>query len=123
MSARFWIVLGCLSAALAVVLGAFGAHALESALAERNQLANWETAVRYQLIHALALVVFGLFRDSTRGKDLPGWCFLFGSFFFSGSIYCLCFSFAKSVMVPITPLGGILLIVAWISFAIEASRR
>ena len=123
MSARFWIVLGCVSAAVAVVLGAFGAHALEATLAERGQLATWETGVRYQLVHALALVLFGLFKDHRSGKDLSGWCFLSGSFFFSGSLYCLSFGVAKSVMGPITPFGGFLLIVAWISFAVEASRR
>ncbi len=128
MPARLWIAAGALWAALGVVLGAFGAHALQAALEQRGQLANWETGARYQLVHALALVAYGLFREralpeAARRKDLPAWCFLVGSLFFSGSIYGLCFGAAKSALVPLTPLGGALLILGWILFAIEAVRR
>jgi uncharacterized membrane protein YgdD (TMEM256/DUF423 family) len=123
VSGRFWILLGCITAALGVVLGAFAAHALEASLIARGTLASWETAVRYQLVHALALVLFGLFRDRSRGKDLPGWCFLFGSLFFSGSLYVLCFGVLQGVMGPLTPIGGTLLLIGWISFALEAAHR
>ncbi len=123
MNPRLWIVLGCGWAALGVVLGAFGAHALEAALTERGTLDEWDTAVRYQLFHALALIAFGLFSERTRGKDYPALLFLCGSLFFSGSIYALCFEFWTGLMGPITPLGGLLLILGWLGFAREAQRR
>ena len=110
-------------AALGVGLGAFGAHALRERLTQSGQLENWETATHYLLFHALALVAFGLFRERIPGKNLAGWCFLLGTSFFSGSIACLCFRVAPAVMGPLTPLGGILLISGWISFAIAAWRR
>ena|SRR5688572_17458896 len=122
MHGRAWILLGCCWAALGVVLGAFGAHMLKATLAP-EQLANWDTAVRYQLVHALALVAFGLFGERTSGKDYPGILLLLGSLFFSGSIYALCFGFLTKVMGPITPLGGVMMIGGWIGFALEARRR
>lgn len=123
MNPRFWVLLGCVWAALGVVLGAFGAHALEEALTQRQTLDEWDTAVRYQLVHALALVAFGLFGERTRGRDYPAVLFLLGSLFFSGSIYALSFELAKGLMGPLTPLGGLMLILGWLGFAHEAVRR
>lgn len=120
---RPWIALGCLWAALAVGLGAFGAHAWKDALTERGQLANWDTAVRYQLVHALALIVFDLFRERSNAKSSPAWMFFLGSALFSGSIYGLCFGVAKNILGPLTPLGGFLQIGGWIAFAFVASKR
>jgi len=122
VNSRVWILLGCLWAALGVALGAFGAHALEKTLAENGHAAIWETAVRYQLVHALALLAFGLFRERTTGRDFPAALLFFGSVFFSGSLYALSFDFLKSVMGPLTPLGGFLMIVGWLGFAREAVR-
>src|SRR5262245_47769421 len=106
MTPRAWIAIRCLWAASGVGLGAFGAHALKAALEARGQLANWDTAVRYQLVHALAVVVFGVFRERAHGKNLPAALFLLGSVLFSGSIYALCFETWKPLMGPLTPLGG-----------------
>jgi len=122
-NARPWIALGCLSAAVAVALGAFGAHAWKDALTERGQLANWDTAVRYQLVHALALIVFELFRERTNTRTFTAWMFFFGSVAFSGSLYALCFGIGKTLMGPLTPLGGLLLLAGWIAFAVAALRR
>jgi uncharacterized membrane protein YgdD (TMEM256/DUF423 family) len=122
MNPRAWILAGCVWAAIGVVLGAFGAHALKGTLTP-EQLANWDTAVRYQLVHALALIAFGLFGERTSGRDYPGLLLLFGSFFFSGSLYALCLGFLTSVMGPLTPLGGLMMIVGWLGFANEARRR
>ncbi|HEX6886053.1 MAG TPA: DUF423 domain-containing protein [Planctomycetota bacterium] len=122
MNPRAWIFVGCVWAMIGVGLGAFGAHALKGLLTP-EELVNWDTAVRYQLVHALALIAFGLFGERTRGRDYPGALFLFGSFFFSGSLYALCLGFAPRVMGPITPLGGVLMIGAWLGFAREALRR
>jgi uncharacterized membrane protein YgdD (TMEM256/DUF423 family) len=122
MHGRAWILLGCSWAALGVVLGAFGAHLLKSTLAP-EQLVTWDTAVRYQLVHALALIAFGLFSERSSGRDYPGALLLLGSLFFSGSLYALCFEFLKSVMGPLTPLGGLMMILGWLGFAREALRR
>ncbi len=118
-----WIAVGCLWAALGVTLGAFGAHALKETLEVSDQLGNWQTAVRYQMWHALALVLVGLFRQRGGGARFAPWGFLIGSLLFSGSIYCLSLDVARSVMGPITPLGGLLLIVGWVSFALAAFRQ
>jgi uncharacterized membrane protein YgdD (TMEM256/DUF423 family) len=123
MNPRAWILAGCLWAALGVVLGAFGAHLLEERLASSGHADEWDTAVRYQLVHALALVAFGLFGERRSGKDFPGVLLLLGSVLFSGSIYALCFDVAPRVAGPLTPLGGALTILGWLGFAREAARR
>lgn len=123
MNPRIWIFLGCVWAAIGVVLGAFGAHALEETLAASGKLETWETGVRYQLFHALALIAFGVFRERAPGKDFPAPFLFLGSALFSLSIYALCFDFMKGVMGPLTPLGGLLMIVGWLGFAREALRR
>jgi len=122
MNPRAWILAGCSWAAVGVVLGAFGAHLLKGTLSA-EQLVTWETAVRYQLVHAFALIAFGLFGERTSGKDYPGVLLLLGSVFFSGSLYALCFGFPASVMGPLTPLGGMMMIAGWLGFANEARRR
>ena len=122
MHPRVCILLGCIWAALGVGLGAFGAHALKATLDENGHGAIYETAVRYQLVHALALIAFGLFRERTTGKDFPAALLFFGSVFFSGSLYALSFDFLKAVMGPLTPLGGFLMILGWLGFAREAVR-
>jgi uncharacterized membrane protein YgdD (TMEM256/DUF423 family) len=122
MNPRAWVLAGCVWAALGVVLGAFGAHALKGTFSP-EQLASWDTAVRYQVVHALALIAFGLFGERTSGKDYPGILLLLGSLCFSGSIYALCFGFLESVMGPATPLGGLMMVGGWIGFALEARRR
>lgn len=123
MHPRIWIFLGCVWAAIGVGLGAFGAHALKETLTASGKLETWETGVRYQLFHALALIAFGLFRERNPGRDFPAPLLLLGSVFFSGSIYALSFDFMNALMGPITPLGGLLMIVGWLGFAREALRR
>lgn len=120
MHPRAWILAACVWAAIGVACGAFGAHALKETLGE--QLPVWETAVRYQLVHALAVLAFGLFRERSSGRDFPAALLLFGSVFFSGSLYALSLGFLKGLMGPITPLGGLMMIAGWIFFAREAVR-
>jgi len=122
MRAKTWVAIGCLVAGVAVLLGAFGAHALKARF-DAEQLENWRTAVRYQMWHGLALVAYGLWRRDGAGKAFPGWLFLVGPVFFSGSIYCLCFGLLRPVMGPVTPLGGSFLLAAWVSFAGQVIRR
>lgn len=101
MTATVSARLGALSMFLAVACGAFGAHALKSRLSP-EMLAVWETAVRYQVYHALALLVI---RDATAA-----WCFALGTLLFSGSLYGVALG-ARLGMV--TPVGGLLFLIGW----------
>jgi len=112
---------GALFGASGVALGAFGAHALRGQLPERL-LEAWETAVLYQLIHALALLVIATMLGGLSGGRrvgalrLAGWAFVVGVLLFSGSLYLLCLTGA-SFFGPFTPFGGIALIVGWLALA------
>ena len=121
MSGARWIALGALSMGIAVVLGAFGAHALNDRLVAAGQLESWHTAVRYQAWHALALLALGLMPAGIAPRAC-GWLFLAGSVCFSGSIYGLALEGPSRVLGPITPLGGALLIVGWGMLAWSAFR-
>lgn len=122
MKPRQWIGIGALWAAIGVALGAFGAHALKDELVAADQLDNWRTAVRYQMWHALALVAYGTLAERRQLAAYVGWAFLVGSFLFSGSIYCLARDVLRPVMGPLTPIGGALLISAWVTLAISVLR-
>lgn len=94
-----------------VCLGAFGAHALEDLLEKNGRMGNWETAVKYQLIHAVALL--GLAGSGIIGRSrliILSW--VTGTLIFSGSLYCLCLS-NVGMWGAVTPLGGVLLLVGW----------
>ncbi|HED63944.1 MAG TPA: DUF423 domain-containing protein [Planctomycetes bacterium] len=123
MSPRTTILAAALLAALAVGLGAGAAHALHDTLDQRDQLANWNTAVRYQMWHALALLVLGFARETRPGLRFACAALLVGSVLFSGSIYCLAFGVLRPVMGPLTPLGGVTMLAGWISVASWALRR
>lgn len=102
---------------LAIVFGAFGAHALKKK-ASASQLASFETGVKYQMFHAIVLLVLGYnFSYNNPVEDYIIGCFLLGTFLFSFSIYGLVFTAIKgkkaSFLGPITPLGGLLLVVGW----------
>ena len=112
---------GALLAGAAVILGAFGAHALKDRLSP-EELAVWETAVQYQAWHALGLVLHGLSLSRTTpgahrpGEAWPAWAFLFGIVLFSGSLYGLALG-GPRWLGPITPLGGLAFIAGWGLFA------
>ncbi len=116
---RLFLVLGSLLAALAVALGAFGAHALQDQLAATNRLDTFETAVRYQMYHALALLAVALAGSQlvpSAFVSISGWLFLAGIILFSGSLYLLCFTGARWLG-AITPLGGVAFILGWLCLA------
>lgn len=99
---------------LAVILGAFGAHALKSRLSP-EALQSFETGVRYQMYHAIVLlIVNGFQKFSAQDANIISLFFFFGILFFSGSIYLIHLTniSAKSIWF-VTPFGGILLIVGW----------
>ncbi|MEW6073328.1 MAG: DUF423 domain-containing protein [Planctomycetota bacterium] len=122
MHASRWIAIGALWAAIGVALGAFGAHALREELLARGELATWQTAVQYQMWHALAIVLAGILGRARRGFLACAALFLLGSLCFSGSLYLLAFDLAAELVWPFTPLGGALLIVGWLLFAAQALR-
>jgi len=123
MSPRFWIAVGAALAATAVAAGAIGAHALRDRLDPR-QFESYETAVRFQLFHAVALVVIGALGAALPGPkwSIPGWLFLFGALLFSGGIYGWLLTGARA-LVHITPVGGVGLIAGWVALAVVALRR
>lgn len=103
--------------ALSVILGAFGAHALKKVLGEA-QLQSFETGVKYQMYHAIVLLIVGFFLSfETRLQVSMGWSFIIGTFLFSFSIYLLSLSSVLGVnfrfLGPVTPLGGLLIIIGW----------
>jgi uncharacterized membrane protein YgdD (TMEM256/DUF423 family) len=122
-SARFFIMAGAVSAAIAVIAGAFGAHALADAV-PAARLATFETAARYEMYHALALVLVGLLaeRGADRSLRWAGQLFLVGTVLFSGSLYLLVLT-ETPWLGAITPLGGVAFIAGWLSLAVAAWRR
>ena len=108
---------GALYGLLAVIFGAFGAHALKKSFTE-DQLKSFETGVKYQMYHAILLVVLGFnFGFTTPLETYIAYCFILGTFLFSFSIYGLCLSASKGKKIkflgPITPIGGLLLVIGW----------
>jgi uncharacterized membrane protein YgdD (TMEM256/DUF423 family) len=83
----------------------------------------WDVAVRYQLIHALALVLTGLLaqRSPNRWLALAGWCYLVGMLVFSGLLYALVLSGVK-VLGAIVPIGGVAMILGWVALAVGGFR-
>jgi len=115
---RAFALAGALSAFIAVAAGAFGAHALRAKLAP-DLLAVFETGVRYQMYHALALIAVAW--ASTHWPGTPvraaGWLFIGGTVLFSGSLYFLAITGARWLGV-ITPLGGLLFLAGWAALGI-----
>ncbi|QJD97597.1 DUF423 domain-containing protein [Mucilaginibacter robiniae] len=112
---------------LAVILGAFGAHALKAALPPQ-QIQIWNTGVQYQFYHVFALLFLSTFGRFKNNLIFASYClFSLGILFFSGSLYLLsCSSILQwswlHVLGPITPVGGLLFIAGWITLALAAIR-
>jgi uncharacterized membrane protein YgdD (TMEM256/DUF423 family) len=117
---RLFVMLGAASAFVAVAAGAFGAHGLRARLAP-DLLAVFETAARYQMYHALALLAVAWAAARWPGP-LPqwaGWLFVAGTVLFSGSLYALALSGVRWLG-AITPLGGAAFLAGWICLALAA---
>jgi uncharacterized membrane protein YgdD (TMEM256/DUF423 family) len=116
---RTFATLACLLAFLAVAAGAFGAHALRARLTP-ELLAVWETAARYEMYHALALlgVAWALDRWPGRPAVIAGWLFIVGIVLFSGSLYVLSISGVRWLG-AITPLGGLAFLAGWVFLAMH----
>ena len=128
-----WIAIGALLGAIGVALGAFGAHSLPGLLAERGyegadaarRIAIFETAIRYQMLHAVALVLIGLALDRRPCKcwNFAAWAFLLGVLIFSGLLKVLTFASPQwNWLGAIVPFGGVSMIVGWVALAVGALR-
>ena len=115
-------VAAALLGAAAVVLGAFGQHALAGEVTP-ERLATWATSVQYHSMHVLVLLAASLNsrQISARWLQRSCWCFVFGIAIFSGSVYLLVLT-DTPVLGAITPIGGVLLILGWISLSVGLTR-
>ena len=119
------LISGGIYGALAVFFGAFGAHGLKK-IVHPELLKSFETGVKYQIYHSLLLILCGtIFPFAGFSQNLMGWFLILGTFFFSFSIYGLVLSSAKgrkmAFLGPVTPLGGLLLIMGWILFTVNVA--
>ena len=134
MQPKHWILLGALLGGLGVALGAFGAHGLPAYLEASGRspedislwVESYETAVRFQMYHAPVVVLIGLLSLARPGWSrklaLAGWLFVAGVGLFSGFLYAWVLTAARfGWMVHIVPIGGVLLITAWIMLAVSAA--
>ncbi len=110
---KYLVAIGAVSAFVSVAAGAFGAHGLKARLTA-DMLAIFETGARYQMYHALALVLTGLLATVRPHPAFTsaGWAWIIGTVLFSGSLYALALSGIR-VLGAVTPLGGLAFLVGW----------
>lgn len=127
---RNYLIAAAFFGGLAVALGAFGAHGLESLTKDEKILHGFQTGTQYQMYHALALLaVAGLYdKLSVNWMKWAGVCFIAGIVLFSGSLYLLTFlkiqeSSAVRFAGPVTPIGGVFFIAGWLCFLIAALKK
>ncbi|WP_370623406.1 DUF423 domain-containing protein [cf. Phormidesmis sp. LEGE 11477] len=121
--AGLFVAIASMLGVISVAGGAFGAHALKGTLTD-SALSSFETGIRYQMYHAIALLIIALLISQNPDiKELvaAGWCFVAGVVLFSGSLYGLSL-FGIKALGPITPLGGLAFIIGWISLAIAGGK-
>jgi len=120
---RTFFAIGAILAGLGVAAGAFGAHGLRGTLSAAD-LGTFETAVRYQIYHALALLAasYAVVRWPGPSSVAAGWLFLAGIFVFSGSLYFLVLT-GPRWLGAVTPLGGVCFLAGWSLLAWSALRR
>jgi len=117
MNAKQILQLAGISGALAVGLGAFGAHSLEALLIQNGRLDTFQTAVNYHFYHTLALLGIGVLatvKPNWKGISFAAWSMVLGILIFSGSLYVLCLT-GITWLGAITPLGGLAFILGWSS--------
>lgn len=118
---RWPALAAAVAGASAVLLGALGAHALRIELPAR-MLEVWETAVRFQFWHALALAVCAVSARRSHALQLSALFFALGILLFCGSLYALALG-APRVVGVVTPLGGLALVAGWIALGVSLYRR
>jgi len=121
---QVFLAIAAVLGGLSVAGGAFASHALQDQLTERA-IAVFGTGVRYQMYHALALLVVGMLQNITKPPwpwlTAAGWLFIAGTVLFSGSLYLISLAGIKAVG-PVTPIGGVALMLGWACLAIAALR-
>lgn len=119
---KTFVILGALLGGLSVAFGAFGAHALRNQL-EPRMLEVFETAVRYQMYHALALFAASWIYAQTQAPaaQVAGWAFVVGTLLFSGSLYVMTFTGIRALGV-VTPIGGLAFLAGWGALAVAAMK-
>jgi uncharacterized membrane protein YgdD (TMEM256/DUF423 family) len=119
-----WTAIGAALMALAVGMGAFGAHGLRNRL-DAYSMSVYEKAVFYHFIHALGILLIALLARTSAitpaGQTRVGWLLLIGILVFSGSLYALALS-GNRILGAITPIGGVAFILGWLVLAYEALR-
>lgn len=119
----FLLLSGSILSGLAVAIGAFGAHGLKKILDINERVSTFETGVKYHMYHALALLLIGVIKLIKPELQLNtvGYLFITGIIIFSGSLYILSITNIKWLG-AITPIGGLLLIIAWVLLTIKVSN-
>src|SRR5690606_17638964 len=122
---KFFLIAGAVNALLSVAFGAFGAHLLEGRVADKY-LDTWQTAVQYQMFHAVGLMVIAILMSSSLLGPLgslnwAGYLMLAGIIIFSGSLYVLSLT-GISILGAITPIGGVAFIAAWVMIIVAAVK-
>lgn len=120
---RTYGLIGAISGFIAVATGAFGAHGLRQMVTPEH-LVTWETAARYQMYHALALLAVAMLAEGP-GAGPARWAgrlFILGTVLFSGSLYALVLS-NNSRLGIITPFGGVAFLAGWVALALAITRR
>ncbi|NCA21254.1 MAG: DUF423 domain-containing protein, partial [Crocinitomicaceae bacterium] len=117
------VIIGAILFVLAIALGAFGAHGLKKYV-DTEQLKTFEVGVRYQFYQAIAFLILGFNADKIKfNLKSISTTLLIGSISFSGSIYLLSIAeilnISKKIIGPITPIGGLIMIIAWILFIVK----
>jgi uncharacterized membrane protein YgdD (TMEM256/DUF423 family) len=115
---RTFLLIGALSGAVGVALGAFGAHGLRGRLPP-DMLGVFETGVRYHMYHTLALLLVAVMADRVEGRLLTaaGWSFTAGIVLFSGSLYALATT-GVTALGAVTPIGGLAFLLGWACLAV-----
>ena len=118
---RTFLLIGAVAGFTGVTLGAFGAHALRGRLSP-EMLVVFETGVRYQMYHALAILATGLIAARMGGWLIvaAGWLFTAGIVLFSGSLYLMAFT-GVTLLGAITPIGGVAFLLGWACLALAAA--
>ncbi|MBI3004222.1 MAG: DUF423 domain-containing protein [Ignavibacteriales bacterium] len=117
MKSRTFFLLGSVGGFFSVALGAFGAHTLKPQITS-EMLSAFETGVRYQMYHSLALFVVGyaLGIYARRQFAVAGWLFVAGIVMFSGSLYAMAVM-GMTWLGPVTPIGGVAFLAGWLVLA------
>ena len=115
-----WISIAALNLAIAVALGAFGAHGLK-AIVNSQQLEWWQTATLYWFIHGLGLLLVGILIRLNYATQTTAWLLQIGVIIFAGSLYAMTLG-APRWFGAMTPIGGILMIVGWLWLAVSTFR-